>query len=102
MPVRTGFTSPRGSWQADALPTQYLSMGAALNNLVPNPFFGLVQTGALSQPTVKQGQLLLPFPEYTGVSEAADIWELHLSFAADEGREALRAGRNCAGSLHVL
>jgi hypothetical protein len=65
-----GVHLPRGSWQADALPTQYLSMGAALNNLVPNPFFGLVQTGALSQPTVKQGQLLLPFPEYTGVSES--------------------------------
>ena len=65
-----GVHLPRGSWQADALPTQYLSMGAALNNLVPNPFFGLVQTGTLSQPTVKQGQLLLPFPEYTGVSES--------------------------------
>ena len=65
-----GVHLPRGSWQADALPTQYLSMGTALNNLVPNPFFGLVQTGALSQPTVKEGQLLLPFPEYTGVSES--------------------------------
>ena len=65
-----GVHLPRGSWQADALPTQYLSMGSALNNLVPNPFFGLVQTGTLSQPTVKQGQLLLPFPEYTGVSES--------------------------------
>jgi hypothetical protein len=65
-----GVHLPRGSWQADALPTQYLSLGSALNNLVPNPFFGLVQTGTLSQPTVKQGQLLLPFPEYTGVSES--------------------------------
>jgi len=65
-----GVHLPRGSWQADALPTQYLSMGSALNNLVPNPFFGLVQTGALSQSTVKEGQLLLPFPEYTGVSES--------------------------------
>jgi hypothetical protein len=65
-----GVHLPRGSWQADALPTQYLSMGSALNNLVPNPFFGLVQTGALSEPTVKQGQFLLPFPEYTGVSES--------------------------------
>jgi len=65
-----GVHLPRGSWQADALPTQYLSMGSALNTLVPNPFFGMVQTGTLSQPTVKQGQLLLPFPEYTGVSES--------------------------------
>ena len=28
-----------------------------------------MKTGTLSQPTVQQGQLLLPFPEYTGVSE---------------------------------
>ena len=51
-------------------------MGNALNNLVPNPFYGLVQTGTLSAPTVTQGQLLLPFPEYTGVSEAsADVFD---------------------------
>ena len=35
-----------------------------------NPFYGLVKTGTLSQPTVTQAQLLLPYPEYTGVSEA--------------------------------
>jgi len=65
-----GVHLPRGSWQADALPTQYLSLGSALNTQVPNPFFGMVQTGALSQPTVRAGQLLLPFPQYTGVSES--------------------------------
>ncbi|MDQ1468918.1 MAG: hypothetical protein QOJ99_398, partial [Bryobacterales bacterium] len=65
-----GVHLPRGSWQADALPTQYLSMGSALNTQVPNPFFGLVQVGTLSAATVKAGQLLLPFPQYTGVSES--------------------------------
>jgi len=65
-----GVHLPRGSWQADALPAQDLSLGSALNNQVPNPFFGLVQTGTLSQSTVKEGQLLLPFPEYTGVTES--------------------------------
>jgi hypothetical protein len=65
-----GVHIPRGSYQANALPSQYLSLGSALNNQVPNPFFGLVQTGTLAQPTVKAGQLLLPFPEYTGVSES--------------------------------
>ena len=44
-------------------------MGTGLNTQVANPFYGLVKTGTLSQPTVQQGQLLLPFPEYTGVSE---------------------------------
>jgi hypothetical protein len=66
----TGVHLPTGGLTANALPTQHLSMGNALNTLVPNPFYGLVQTGALSAPTVTQAQLLLPFPEYTGVSEA--------------------------------
>jgi hypothetical protein len=65
-----GHHLPTSGLTSDALPNQYLSMGTALNNLVPNPFSGVVKTGALSAPTVTQAQLLLPFPEYTGVSEA--------------------------------
>jgi hypothetical protein len=43
---------------------------------VPNPFYGLVKTGTLTPPTVTQAQLLLPFPEYTSVSEAyADVFD---------------------------
>jgi hypothetical protein len=59
---------PLGTYQIDALPTQYLSQGSALNTLVPNPFYGLVKTGTLSQPTVQRGQLLLPFPQYTSIA----------------------------------
>jgi len=65
-----GVHLPTAGLTTNALPTQYLSLGNALNTLVPNPFYGLVQTGALSAPTVTQAQLLLPFPEYTGVSQA--------------------------------
>uniref|UniRef100_Q026X8 Cna B domain protein n=1 Tax=Solibacter usitatus (strain Ellin6076) TaxID=234267 RepID=Q026X8_SOLUE len=64
-----GVHLPRGNQNFDALPTTYLSMGTGLNTQVANPFYGLVKTGTLSQPTVQQGQLLLPYPEYTGVSE---------------------------------
>jgi hypothetical protein len=35
---------------------------------VPNPFFGLVRYGSLSQRNVQRGQLLLPFPQYTSVA----------------------------------
>ena len=31
---------------------------------MPNPFFGTVQTGPLSQPTIAQGQLLRPYPQF--------------------------------------
>ena len=65
-----GVHLPRRTWQRDALPLQYLSLGADLNTQVPNPFFGLVTVGALSQPTVRKGQLLLPYPQYTGVTES--------------------------------
>jgi hypothetical protein len=71
-----GVHLPTSGLTSDALPPQLLSMGNALNTLVANPFYGLVQTGTLSAPTVTQAQLLLPFPEYTGVSQAfADVFD---------------------------
>jgi Carboxypeptidase regulatory-like domain/TonB dependent receptor len=55
------------------LPDQYLSLGAAaLTKQVPNPFYGLVPFGTLAQPTVQYGQLLRPYPQYTGVTAAND------------------------------
>ncbi len=65
-----GVHLPTGGLQADFLPYQDLALGTALNNQVPNPFYGLVKTGTLSAPTVPQQQLLLPFPGFTSVSEA--------------------------------
>jgi hypothetical protein len=64
----TGVHLPLGTYQLDSLPTSYLSLGTNLNTLVSNPFYGLVKTGTLSQPTVQRGQLLLPFPQYTSVA----------------------------------
>ncbi len=65
-----GVHLPRGGYAANALPVAQLSRGTGLNASVANPFLGLVKVGALSQPTVTQGQLLLPFPQYTGVTQA--------------------------------
>ena len=48
---------------------QYLSLGSQLNNLVPNPFFGKITTGAMSAATVRLGSLLVPYPQYSGVSQ---------------------------------
>jgi hypothetical protein len=48
---------------------QYLSLGTQLNNLVPNPFFGKITTGAMSAAQVRQGSLLVPYPQYSGVSQ---------------------------------
>ena len=57
---------PGPSQQLDQLPVEFLSQGTSLTQQVANPFYGLVQIGALAQPKVQAGQLLRPFPEYNG------------------------------------
>ena len=57
-----------GDLNANQLPDQYLSLGTQLNAQVPNPFYGKITTGGLSGPTVARSQLLLPYPQFTGVT----------------------------------
>ena len=57
----------------DQIPDQYLSMGQALLDPVPNPFHGLIATGNLSGATIPAGQLLRPYPQYYNVLNAADV-----------------------------
>lgn len=59
-----------GAVQANQLDPSYLSMGNALLTQVPNPFYGAITNSGcgLDQPTVVQGQLLRPYPEYCGVT----------------------------------
>jgi hypothetical protein len=54
-------------WQLDQLNPQYLGLGAALQQTVPNPFAGIITAGTLSLPTVTREQLLLPYPQYLGL-----------------------------------
>jgi hypothetical protein len=56
----------------DELPTADLAMGNQLNQMVPNPFFGHITASGcgLNNPTIQEGQLLRPFPEYCSVTEA--------------------------------
>jgi hypothetical protein len=39
---------------------------------VPNPFYGLVQSGTLTSPTVQAVHLLLPYPQYDDITIAED------------------------------
>jgi hypothetical protein len=52
----------------DQLPPEFMALGSKLQDQVANPFFGLVTLGTLAQPKVAYGQLLRPYPEYTGFS----------------------------------
>ncbi len=55
------------TFELNQLPPADLALGNALLQPVANPFHGVITSGALSGPTIPYGQLLRPFPEYTGV-----------------------------------
>jgi hypothetical protein len=63
---------PAYSTQIDQLPNQYLALGTALLDKVPNPFFGALSGNAttLDNPLATRGQLLRPYPQYDGVQLA--------------------------------
>ncbi len=65
---------PVESPQLNQLPDQYLSLGSSLLDSVPNPYYGLITSAgsSLAQPTVQRGQLLRPYPEYTGVQASGN------------------------------
>ncbi len=56
------------------LDPQYLSMGTALTQVVPNPFFGILTSGPLAGATVARSQLLRPYPQYSGVTRIAPAY----------------------------
>ena len=55
-----------------AVSTEYLSLGPKLDELVDNPWYGIITTGTLSARQVRRSQLLQPFNHYTGVSRFRD------------------------------
>jgi len=58
----------------DTLNPSYLSMGTALQTKVTNPFQPYVGIGTLSAATVTQQQLLLPYPQFLGITEENATW----------------------------
>ncbi|MFN0105519.1 MAG: carboxypeptidase regulatory-like domain-containing protein [Bryobacteraceae bacterium] len=64
--------SGEGGMEINQLDPRYLSLGAALNQQVPNPFFGVVNNGIHLSPTVARGQLLRPYPQFTNVQPLYD------------------------------
>ena len=59
--------SAEGGLSLNQLDPQYMSLGSQLNQQVANPFFGIVNNGVLTQPTVSRAQLLRPYPQFTDV-----------------------------------
>lgn len=73
--VEVGYTGTQGrrllygyGVQLNQLPDRYLALGNQLLTLVPNPFYGVIASGSMAAKTVQYGQLLRPYPQFTGVS----------------------------------
>lgn len=67
--VEAAYIGTRGmriwnNYNRNATDPQFLSRGSQLNSLVPNPFFGKIAIGTMSTATVRQGILLVPYPQY--------------------------------------
>ena len=95
----------------NALSTQNLALGDVtqggnpntLNQQVPNPFQGLLPGTSLNAATVAEQQLLLPFPEFTGLSQQnIPVGKGLVQLAADERAEALLERLVGHGIVHVL
>ncbi|MBI4470467.1 MAG: TonB-dependent receptor [Acidobacteria bacterium] len=56
------------------LPDSALALGNALNELVPNPFFGQIASGPLSSRTVARAQLLRPYPQFDSITATNSTW----------------------------
>ncbi|MCI0625345.1 MAG: TonB-dependent receptor, partial [Acidobacteria bacterium] len=85
------------SHQLNQLPNRFLELGPALNQLVDNPFFGVIPSGPLSGRQVARRQLLLPFPQYTSVSSAEPSWASSIYHAA-----TLKVEKRAAEGLSLL
>lgn len=64
-----GVHLPMQTLNINQLDPSFLSLRAALNTRVPNPFFGIIPpaSSAVGASTVPQVQLLKPFPQYNNV-----------------------------------
>jgi hypothetical protein len=105
MVLEIGYTGSQGrkllygtGQQANQLHPDYLSLGAQLDQPVPNPFFGVIPTGILSGPTVPRQRLLRPYPQFTAVNLSGDTPGASSSFNALVARYNWRIGN----SLNLL
>ncbi len=61
-----------GNYDLNQLDPSFFSLGLALQDQVPNPYRGIITSGALSGATVARSQLLRPFPDYLSVGLLAN------------------------------
>lgn len=80
--------------QANQLDPQFLSLGAQLDQAVPNPFRGIIASGVLAGATVPRHRLLRPHPQFTAVNLSGDAPGASASFNALVTRFHWQIGAN--------
>jgi hypothetical protein len=60
-------TAVEGGRSLNQLDPSLMSLGSRLNELVDNPFFGIVNNGVLVAPRISRAQLLRPYPQFTEI-----------------------------------
>jgi len=104
-----GYTGVRGrrlmygnpDLNANQLPTQDLALGqSTLDNLVPNPFFGVITdpNSGLSGDMVPYNQLLRPFPQFGSLQWARSLPGAHSAYDA----LSLKFTKQFSGGLSLL
>lgn len=77
--IEAAYVGSRGlhlthNYNADTLNPSYYSLGTALQAQVTNPFSPYITVGNLSNATIAEQQLLLPYPQFTGISLVNHTW----------------------------
>jgi hypothetical protein len=77
--VEAGYAGSRGrhlmtNVVLNQLPPEALRLGGALRELVPNPLFGQILSGPISDARVSRGQLLRPYPHFNQVTSVNATW----------------------------
>jgi hypothetical protein len=77
----------------------HMALGSQLNQQVANPFFGIVNNGVLTQPTISRAQLLRPYPQFTDIIPLfAAGAESRYNALQITGRKRMSAGLTFEGS----
>lgn len=78
--------------QFNQLPNVYQALGDQLNDQVPNPFAGVIPSNlGLGRPQVSIGQLLRPFPQFSGLNTPRG-YEFHSTYHALQTKFRKRYG----------
>ncbi|MGI8784637.1 MAG: TonB-dependent receptor domain-containing protein [Acidobacteriota bacterium] len=56
-----------GGLTLNQLDPKHMALGSQLNQLVDNPFFGIVNSGVLINQRISRAQLLRPYPQFTDI-----------------------------------